>query len=78
MGSSELVQTDSLNVFRLVKEILYFLNLHTIFSAKLYFPLHFGIYSAKIFVICSAYVCMFEYMLIYKVYLVWNDLFREG
>lgn len=48
------------------------------FLAMLYFPLHFGIFPAKIFVICSVCVCMFEYMSVYQVCSAWNDLFTEG
>lgn len=42
------------------------------------FPLHFGIYPAKIFVMYSACMCVFEYMSVYKIYSVWNELFSEG
>lgn len=60
MWSNELVWTDSLNIFQLIKETLYFLNLHTMFLAVLYFPPHFEIYPAKIFVTCSVcvHVCL--------------------
>lgn len=44
----------------------------------LYFPLHFGIYAAVIFVICSAYARVFSYTCVYKVYAAWNDLLAEG